>query len=214
MFSARPSFSKLLPLAALTIWALAMSVITTLRYVNLRHVSAHGKGVRFHSHEYDFTVPPGQFASFSVFQGAHAVTRPVQAANLPGIFTEMAVSAAARTWPYSYRPKLFGPTKNGLFGWRGIIFTVYCLPFWWALGFGFDALIYNRRLKWPAFLIGTIVFIVLAIVAASVPWFYNSPDYQDIHFTMFGVVLWALMLSVFPIAWLRQLRQTRRVAPL
>jgi hypothetical protein len=207
----RPSFSILLPLITLALAFAVLSALTTLRYGNFRRVSAHGRAVRIHNHAFDVRFTPDQFLAASVGTAAGMAGRPILAANLPAMSVEAAISGIARSWPESWRPKAFGPTTEGLLLWRALISPIYCLPFWWFAGLGLDAAFARRRLRWPALLLGTVLFGLFAFLAIGLAFTVEHREVQDMGFVFYGFVLWSALWAAFPVAWLRAALQRRKL---
>lgn len=194
----------MLPILAFVLALSAIAAFATIHYEGLRQTSVHGRGVRFHSHGMDVTVPPNKFWLFSLSYAAGRNAWWIQTANMPGIMIEMAMSGVMRTWPESWRPAIFGPGPVGLFGWRAVCFPFYGLPFWWFAGFGVDALLLRRRLRWPTLLFGTLLFCFFTIIAVGVT-FGSDHDGATPYF-MSGIILWYLLMLSFPLAWIRSRR--------
>jgi len=214
MLQARLPFCKLLPFVALALCVAVLAAFTTLSYLNLRRISAHGRAVLIHNHEVNVRIPPKQFFIASIVAAGTVATRPIQAINMPAMVTEALVSATARTWPDSWRPAAFGPTPVGLFAWRGLIFPIYCLPFWWFVGLGLDALLKQRYLRWPTLLIGTLLCGLLIVIVLGFTFTLSAEDHKDGTWIFCGFSLWILLFGTFPAAWLRQWLSSRRHARL
>jgi hypothetical protein len=128
----------------------------------------------------------------------------VNAVNIPGVFTELIVSL-----PLSF-PESFHPAGVPLVGWRTLVISFYCLPFWWFAGFGAEGLLRFRVLRWRSLLPGTIVAVLfLALLvgfafgmtpaerAESDPWMESN------SWILWGFGLWVLLFSAFPASWIR-----------
>ena len=210
MTRSRPSFTILLPVLTLAVAFAVLSALTTIRYVGFRRTSAHGRAVLIHNHVVNLRITPDQFFVVSLVAVATRASRPTQAINFPAMLTEAAVSGIMRTWPDSWRPHAFGPLPAGLFAWRGLIFPLYSLPFWWFAGFGLDAAFTRRHLRWPVLLAGTILFVLFAIVATGMALTTEHRDRDDMAFVFCGLALWTALWATFPFAWLRTFLERRR----
>jgi len=204
----RPSFSRLLPLIAFVVCIAALGAITTLRYVELRRISLHDRGV---GHDVDARIPRQHFLIVSFISAASAASRPIQALSLPAMAIEAVVDGVTRTWPDSWRPAAFGPTPSGLFTWRGLIFPIYGLPFWWFAGLGIDGLSERRRNPWPVLLLGTIFFGLFLFVGVGLAVAGEGRDNRDMSFAFYGLALWVSLFATFPVTWVRRFSQRRRL---
>jgi len=131
----RPSSLRIvLPLLALALSATILAVPLTLAYIHLRQVSQHGGPVSFHTQDFQFTIPRDHFFSDSLSGAALLTSHFIQALNLPAFSIELLVDRCTSAWPMTWTP-----TGMDFMTWRALIFPVYCLPFWYLVGFGFDA---------------------------------------------------------------------------
>jgi|GEM_PF-5663769 len=208
----RPSFSILLPLITLALAFAVLSALTTIRYVHLRQVSAHGRPIHIHNHIVDYRLTPNQFLAASVGYAAGMAGRPIFAANLPAASIELAISALAGSWPDMWRPKAFGP--GGILLWRALISPIYCLPFWWFAGLGLDAAFAHRRLRWPVLLLGTILFALFATLGIGLAFTIERGEFQESGVMFCGFALWSALWATFPATWLRAFLQRRKSAAL
>jgi len=141
-------------------------------------------------------------------------SRTVQAINIPGMFGEVIADLITRTWPDSWRPAYFGSSPPGLFAWRGLIFPLYCAPFWWFIGLGVDAFRGDRRLHWAVFLVGTVFAIFFLIISIGLAATFEMRDYQDMAFVFVGLFPWTVLFALFPITWWRNFRRARKLRQL
>jgi hypothetical protein len=196
-----PSFSTRLPLIALLCCYVSLASLTTISYIDLRQTS-RGGDVRVLTHEMSITIPRNQFFLASVTGSGALASRTVQAINFPAMISEILASVMMHSWPNSWRPKIFGDLPPGLFIWRGLIFPIYCLPFWWFAGLGIDAF-RGRRCHWMVLLFGTILTAFFVFIGIGLAITAEKRDYRD------G------LLSLYPITWGQSLlrsRKLRRVA--
>ena len=68
----------------------------------------------------------------------------IMAINLPGSVLQSLISLPSRT---STSPG-WHPQALALETWQALVFPFFALPFWWLVGCGLDALVYNERLHW------------------------------------------------------------------
>jgi hypothetical protein len=191
----RISFARTLPILALLLSYVIITVPATMFYAHLRHVSQHGGGVRFHSHRHDFTIQPKDFLRTSILGPVAVTSRPIQALNMPGFLIEWVVD------PY---------LGTAFTQWRPLIFPICCLPFWWFAGIGIDALTTGRRRSWWVLLLGSIFCIFTGVVATGLWFGISKADRNGLIFPYLGLGLWFILLGAYPITWIKQWRARRR----
>jgi hypothetical protein len=206
------SFSIRLPLIALLCCYVSLASLTTISYIDLRQIS-RGGDVRVHTHEMSAILPRDQFFLASVTGSGALASRTVQAINFPAMISEIFASVMMRTWPYSWRPKTFGGLPSGLFIWRGLIFPIYCLPFWWFAGLGIDAF-RGRRCHRLVLAFGTLLVAFFIFIGIGLAITLEKSDYRDETFVFSGFIIWIALLSLYPITWGRSLLQSRRLRSL
>lgn len=204
-----PAFRKYLPLTALVVCTLSLEGLIGINYLRLQNVVAEGGSVQVDVESGSQFGQNQLLLLASVGRSATFVSRSVQALNFPGMLTEVVVSMCTRTWPDSWRPSIFGPSPEGLFIWRGLIFPLYCLPFWWFAGLGLDAFFSQRYLHWSILLLGTLLTGFFLFLATGLAIASDRRDYQDMAFVFCGFAIWIPLLSMFPATWLRQLLRRR-----
>lgn len=207
----RLSFARALPILALLLSYVIIAVPATMTYIGLRHISRHGRGVSFHSHAAQFTIPPEHFLRDSVRASAGVTSRYIQGLNMAGFLTELAVDRCLKTWPREWIPHGLDAME-----WRALFFPICCLPFWWFAGFGADGLVKVRKLSWLVLLVGTTLCICFAAIEAGifVDLAHGTKDGATPLYWACGVGLWTVLFSAFPIAWLNQTlarRRTKRI---
>jgi hypothetical protein len=190
------SFSFLLPFLELAIWVMVVLAPSTLVYFQLRRAAERSHdnsvvvgGVRFN-------LSREQLYSLTFFS-THG--KAIEAANLPGIFIEVALSLPT-TWPASWHPHDIEGES-----WRVLSLPVYCAPFWWFAGLGMDALAHRRRLHVSVFFIGSLLCSVFAFVFfGTLIAGVGEPADRDMNWLVSGLCLWAILFGAFPAAWYRQ----------
>ena len=183
-----------------------IAVPATLSYIHLRQQSANGSDVTLGPGRFELTVPRDRFLSVSIFDAAWLTSHSIQALNLPAFSVELLVDRSTRAWPSTWTP-----SGMDFFTWRALVFPIYCLPFWYFVGLGLESLSGRRKLKWPALLLGTLLWGFFLFLVLGLRFGLSAEDRGDIVYAFWGFYLWVVLFSVFPIAWVRQ-RRTKLVA--
>jgi hypothetical protein len=140
----------------------------------------------------------------SVEFGTVRYSRLVTAINLPGVFVEALISLPI-SWPDSWHPE--GLTLDS---WRAIILPFFCLPFWWFVGRGTDALLGRRRLHWVTLLLGSILCSCFIVMILGLRFGLPASDRTaESNWIFWGVGCWALAFGVFPLTWIWRGRSSR-----
>jgi len=202
------SFSIVLPLLSSALWVALIAIPATLAYVNMRHISRNGSGVTFHSHQYSFTVPRNRFFASSVRSSASLNHKVIEAANLPGFSIELLQSRLSSSWPMSWTP-----AGMDIFTWRAIIFPFYCLPFWWFVGLGVDALLRRRKLRWPVLLLGTLLCGFFLFLILGLRFGLSAEERDGLVYPFLGFGLWIVLFGIFPMTWVRSWVLSRHPRP-
>jgi hypothetical protein len=175
-----------------------------MTYIGLRQISRHGRDVTFRSHRYQFTIPPEHFLRSSITASAEVTSHYIQALNIPGFMIQLPVDRFTKAWPMEWVPPGLDFTQ-----WRALILPLCCIPFWWFAGVGVDGLTTRRRLAWWTLLLGSILWASMAVFEVGL-WLAAGADRKELVFPFWGLGLWFLLLSVFPITWVRQWLTSRR----
>jgi hypothetical protein len=197
---AHVSFSFLLPLVELVIWVVLVLAPTTLIYVGLDK-SPHSEVI---STEMGiFTLSSQEVRRIALESATMKMSHVITALNTPGVFIEMLTS-----FPISW-PMTFHPAKLPLDVWRSITLPFFCLPAWWFVGRGFDSLLGRQTMRWAVSLSGTLLFIVFIVLFFGLRFGVPASDRTGGAWILWGMALWALLFSVFPLTWLMQRRSFR-----
>lgn len=207
MKPSRLPFSFLLPLLNLTIWVLLVLVPTTLFYLSVRASLQHAGNSFNSANRGTYTIQrpaaPRIAAQRTEMEVAHVLT----ALNIPGLASEILISLPI-SWPDSWHP-LFLPLDI----WRAVTFPLFCLPAWWFVGRGFDALWRREKVNAWATSIATLLsigFLVLC-VGLTITQFAMERDgtiqqSDRLWWPIVGMGLWAFLFAGLPLAWLRERR--------
>jgi hypothetical protein len=190
-----------------------LASLTTINYMHMRSRAARG-GEVFYVRNFQPAATLGrkQLLLASVIGAGDIANRPIQTINLPAITIAMLVDGVSGSWPDDWQPAAFGPAVNGVFAWRGLIFPLYCVPFWWFAGLGLDALFARRQLRWPVFLLGALFSGFFVFIWCGLRFGLDASDRVDNGWIYIGLGLWATLYLAFPVAWVRQFRGRRGAA--
>lgn len=194
------TFSFLLPLIALSAWLLIIAVPATISYLRLLQM-AHGVTVvHVQSGPFSATVSKNEFLWFSVQGIGIQRSDLISAMNMPGFLAEVLISLAI-SWPASWH--LIGWDIKT---WRALVMPFFCLPAWFFVGRGFDALLGWRRLHWLTLLFGTLLCVLFLVLFLGLRFGISSEERSEMVFPLWGMSLWAVLFASLPAAWIRQRR--------
>jgi hypothetical protein len=128
--------------------------------------------------------------------------------NLPAFSIELVLSRLSHSGPQSWTP-----AGMDFRSWRTVSFPIFCLPFWWFEGLGLDGLLKRKHLRWPTFLIGTLLCGLCLIFLLGLRFALTTEERAGIVYQVWGFGLWVLLLSVFPIGWIIRFRNRRQRSP-
>jgi hypothetical protein len=202
----RISLARTLPILALLLSYVIIAVPATMAYINVKSASRNGSDVIVRYHRFQRRIPHEHFLRLSVEAGADITSRIIQAVNLPGHFIEFAVAKCAgnswRTW---------SPFRWDFLAWRAFSFPVSCLPFWWLTGVGLDGLLRRRELRWWH-LVPSLILWAFFLMWVSVFYFgFSAFERTETVYPIWSVWLWFILLSAFPITWVKQWFKRRRI---
>lgn len=195
-------FRWMLPVAAVVMWVGIVAVPAGRMYSELSAVTGNVKNATVSVGTFHTTIPPEKFAAFAANEAVVTRSHVITAVNLPGALMDMPVSLAT-TQPESWYPKRLDEWTP-----RAVATLIYCLPAWWVVGLGMEALAGRRRLRWPWVVLGGVLcgllvvllggFLSGASAAAGGGWVYA------------GLGLWIVLFAVLPVAGIKQGIEGRR----
>ena len=198
-------FAFLLPCVGLIVSITILAVPTTLFYFSLQQL-AHGGSVAYlHLGQFGAQIRSEHFLSFAFMSTALRFGHIVDALNIPGVLGEGLMSAIKS------RPHNFVPSGMTLESWRAISLPVFCLPAWWLVGRGLDALTGRRRAHWALCLIGTLLGLGFSVLALGLRFGVEAADRMDETWPFWGMGLWVVLFGLLPVAWWRQWRASPRI---
>ena len=197
--TARFSFSFLFPLLELLIWLFLVAVPSTLTYLNLRSTPKHSGSVDVTVDGITFSLSSQEMRHIALEGPATRVSHALTALNMPAMVVEILTSLPT-SWPDSWHPK-----NLSVDAWRSIAFPFYCLPAWWFVGRGFDALRRRERLGIGSTLISALFSILFMVLLCGLS-FAVSTERDDTAWPLVGLALWAVLFASLPLAWFKARR--------
>jgi hypothetical protein len=189
MSSARLRFTTLLPLLSSVAALVLVAAPVTLTYMNLQSLAQHSDKAVIGSGNFYIEIPRNMIPRDALMFGTIRTSHIVGAIDMPGAIAMLA-------------PK---PTDIPLDAWRALVLPFSSLPFWWFAGLGFDALLRRLRLYWSTFLLGSLLMVGFLIFALGLRFGLPASDREDMAWPIYGMALWTVLFSSFPVAGVRQL---------
>jgi hypothetical protein len=115
--------------------------------------------------------------------------------NLPGALLGAPISLPAISY-FRTHPGFFSAKT-----WHALTLPFFCLPAWWLVGRGLDAILSRTRIPLAYRILGLILS--CACIAFAIAIVTSGPeDKPDLLPIMPGAVFWAVAFSVLPLTWL------------
>jgi hypothetical protein len=200
----RIPFSHLLPLIDLALLVVLVLVPVTLTALRLYEAAKGAAQVHVHTSQLDMVLQRDQFVPWAIRVATMPKARTIMAINLPGSVIQSLISLPSRM----STPSGWHPQALSLETWQALVFPFFALPFWWLVGCGLDALVYNERLHWSLAVIGTVFF---ALCLSSLIALWLAMVTSDMP--MKSVAGWTIGFAILPIAWIVQSIRKRRSTP-
>lgn len=156
------------------------------------------------AYSHQLSASQDQSLLLSLDTAASRTSHAVQALNLPAFLVELVTDVLTGSWPEGW-----SPSSIDLPTWRALAFPLYCLPFWWFVGFGAAALIKGDRLRRSLLFAGSVLWVLL--VSLLVVFRFTAAQHAAILYPYFGFALWIALLSVFPGTWIKERLAHRRL---
>lgn len=200
----RLSYSLLLPMIALVMWAVLVPTPALMNYLLLLHTSHGVDPVHLHFGHFGLVGPRGRLFLFSLDHSAYQQSALIRGTNTPGLIADLLISLTF-SWPNNWYPAAF----TSAVAWGGVAYPFYCLPWWWFVGRGFDGIAGRRRMGRTSLLIGGVLSFACAFLGTGL-FFSNPADTRMAGFWIdLGFVFWAILFAVTPLAWWRGHRKLR-----
>lgn len=195
----------LLPMFSLSVAILLVAIPATFNFLNLRSSIGDSSKVSVDAGNFGvMTLPREKILSFAINSAAVRASHSIAAMNMPGFVGDILISLPT-TWPGAWIPRRF-TTET----WRCISFPVFCVPGWWFVGRGLEAWCGSRKLRWPSFLLGSLLSLTFVVLLLGLRFGVPETDRADPDgaWIFVGMGLWAFLFGVLPCAWIKQ-RRTR-----
>jgi hypothetical protein len=194
------SLATLLPLAELFVWftlILVPAVQTSIAFVRQSRSSSNENA------PFPFSRSLGYSLGFAFEEQFPTIVN----LNLPGVLIGLPISVPVLQHLRAHPAML--TTRS----WAVVTLPFFCLPAWWFVGRGLDAVLVWTRPRLGFRIIGSILCcacIAFAIAIAKSP----PNDRSDLLPFMPGAILWAVAFGVFPFSWLlpRERAETQETA--
>ena len=196
----RLPFSHLLPLIDLVFVPITMTAL------HLYSVSKGADPVHIRTGEFETIVPRNRIVPFAIQIATMTRARTMMAVNVPGVLIQWIISLPTT------RTAWWCPQALLLTTWQALVFPFFALPFWWLVGSGLDAFVYQERLQWSFFLVGTVLFTLCfaGVIAYCMPM--STSDRAELVLPMQGLIGWTIGFATLPAAWIMQSIRQRRAA--
>lgn len=195
MKALRFPYSILVPVMALVVWGIVILIPTLLLFDPLHHSSPAAEPIR---------VPVGSFAVFMAqshtlwwsFQMIASLRAPlVNGINLPGFVLNSLASlllfGSARWHPAAMAPETL----------RVITTLILCLPAWWFVGRGVEAITGSRKVRWQTLVIGAVLCIFFLTLALGFTFGESPQEQAETTVPIWSFFFWAAAFAIPTIAW-------------
>jgi hypothetical protein len=194
----RISFSHILPIIDLALLVVLVFVPITLMSIHLYQASAASGQIHIRTNQSDITLPRDQIVPWAIREATVPKAPLMKTINLPGIIFDILISLPT-SWPSTWHPQaLLRDT------WDALVYPFFCLPFWWLVGCGLDAIVSKERLHWSLLLIGALLAGTCVLLVLGYQSGIPVAERQDNPWLMRGLAGWTIAFAVLPIAWIVQ----------
>jgi hypothetical protein len=189
------SLATLLPVAELFVWftlVVIPAVQTSIAFV---------RQSRYSSHE-NAPLPFSRSLGYSLGFAFEEQFPTIVNLNLPGVLIGLPISVPVLQHLRAHPAML--TTRS----WAVVTLPFFCLPAWWFVGRGLDAVLVRARPQLAFRIIGSIL--CCACIAFAIGIVTSGPnDRSDLLPFMPGAILWAAGFGVFPLSWLLPQERTK-----
>jgi hypothetical protein len=192
------TFSFLLPLLSLSVWLAIVAVPATIGYLRLLEMAHGASVVHLQAGQFSMSVPRDRFLWFSIRGIGIKRSDSISALNMPGLIGELLISLPT-FWPAGWHPAGWD-----IKSWRTLVMPFFCLPAWFFVGRGIDALLGWRRLRWGTLLAGTLLCVLFLVLFLGLRFGLSNEERGEVVFPLWGMSLWAFLFAVVPAAWIRE----------
>ena len=171
-----------LPVLSLVVWGVIVAVPAVQMDRALRAVGAEGKNAGVVVGTFRGTVLPENFAAFAMNAAVVTHSHAITAMEMPGALVQMPMVVALTN------PELWYPQQldQGTGSWLAM--PLYCLPAWWLVGLGMEALV-GRRVRWLLLALGSVMGVGWVVVVRVEGW------------VVAGLGMWMGLFAVLPVGW-------------
>jgi hypothetical protein len=134
--------------------------------------------------------------------------------NFPGMLPALLIDRFT-TWPNDWMPAW--SDVLGMWGWRSISWSIFCLPFWWVAGRGLDAFLASLTDKKSQFICWfeawglAICGICICILGSGLAITANE-DFPEMKWLFIPAAMWFVFGLISLLAWFRRRRAFGRQA--
>ena len=195
----RLQLSLALPLVCLACWVTLVLVPTTLIFLNMKVHADRTGGFTYRSQTIEGTISRERLLPFALHDATIHTALPIAAINVPAFLVEILISLPT-SWPQTLHP-----SQYLLEDWRALTYPIYALLAWWSVGRSLDGLLGRKRLGTVEVILNSLAAIGFLVLGLGLR-FGVSPAERDSILIWFscGLVLWAVLAGIAPMAWLRQ----------
>jgi hypothetical protein len=201
----RLPFRMLLPVMAVVVWLGMVAGPAARMDHELRRVTGNVKNATVSVGTFHTTISPQRFAAFAVNEAVLTHSHALTAMNFPGALMEMPISLATTV------PEAWYPKQLESWTWMAMATLFYCLPAWWLVGLGVEALVGPRQLRWQWAGLGLVMCGLLVVLLAGFLFGTSTSNHAGGGWVFAGLGLWIVLFALLPVAWARRRWALRNV---
>ena len=176
------------------VFALFLVVIpVTSVFLNLERLSRDSDHAEMSAGNFQASIPKTRFMSTALMWGTTRTAHIIGAIDIPGSIAMIPGHPADMT----------------LDAWRSFILPFSSLPFWWLAGTGLDIATRRFQASWPLLLLGSTLMLAFLTMLIGLRFGLSESERTESEMTWvyWGMLIWSLLFSSFPYAWVQQARQ-------